>query len=175
MIVNVNREYEGTDFRTVFNFHYRKTAADVVSAVLRLEKCPYDAEVDIRLISDENMRNLNSRTRNIDRTTDVLSFPMVQYDPPADFKILKNAGADAFDPDSGLLMLGDIVLSVQKIRTQAFEYGHTARREYAFLIAHSMLHLLGYDHRDEQEESLMIKKQEAVLYELNITRQGGQR
>lgn len=173
MIVQISNEYDGSDFKSVFCFHYKVTASSVISAVLSSEGCPYDAEVDIRLVSDPVMRKLNKKMRGIDRTTDVLSFPMTQYTPPADFSIPEKEKEDAFDPDTGLLVLGDIVLSVPKIKAQAEEYGHSTKREFAFLLAHSTLHLLGYDHQNKTEEQVMTKKQEAVLENLHILRYGG--
>ncbi len=84
---------------------------------------------------------------------------------------METAEADCFDPDSGELILGDIILSVDRIRSQAQEYGHSMLREFAFLTAHSMFHLCGYDHMEESEAAVMEQKQEAVLTKLGITRQ----
>ena len=119
----------------------------------------------------ENIRTMNREHRNIDRETDVLSFPMVDYPSPASFDFLETEeGDDCFNPDSGELMLGDIVISVARARAQAEEYGHSLRREFAFLVAHSMLHLLGYDHMTPEEAAVMEAKQEEVLQRLGITR-----
>ena len=98
---------------------------------------------------------------------------MIDWDSPSDFSMLENRreAEDDFDPDSGQLLLGDIVISVERAKEQAQEYGHTLRREIAFLIAHSVLHLLGYDHMTEEEASVMEKKQENALQELGITRE----
>jgi len=95
---------------------------------------------------------------------------MVQYERPADFGELDSMD-DVFDPESGSLLLGDIVISVQRAKEQAAEYGHSVRREIAFLIAHSTLHLLGYDHMAEEEAKVMEAKQEKALQELGITRE----
>jgi len=175
MIVRTVNEYDGDGFRELFSFPYKKTAEAVVQEVLKEEKCPYEAEADIRLISDGEMRKLNRTSRGIDRATDVLSFPMTQYGKPADFASLKKCGEDAFDPENGCLMLGDIVISVDKVRSQSKEYGHSARREYAFLIAHSVLHLIGYDHMNDRDAEEMQEKQEKVLQRLKITRDGGRK
>ena len=102
---------------------------------------------------------MNLEHRGIDRATDVLSFPMLEFDHPGDFSIIDEETADVFDPESGELMLGDIVISVDKVLEQAQEYGHSPKREYAFLIAHSMLHLCGYDHMDDEERKVMEEKQ----------------
>ena len=113
---------------------------------------------------------MNREHRGIDRPTDVLSFPNVDYETPADFSGIEDSIEDYFDPESGELCLGDIVISVDKVLEQAKEYGHSPKREYAFLIAHSMLHLLGYDHMEPEEAAVMEHKQEEILNRLGITR-----
>ncbi len=135
----------------------------VCDAVLAAEECGFDAEISVTLVDDEQIRKLNSQYRNIDRATDVLSFPMLEFDGDV---------SDAeYDFDGELVMLGDIVISLERAQKQAEEYNHSMKREVAFLTAHSMLHLLGYDHvGDEEGERIMCQKQEAVLSSLNITR-----
>ena len=93
------------------------------------------------------------------------------YDLPIDARQREEAEADCFDPDSGELVLGDIILSVDKVREQAESYGHSRKREYAFLVAHSMLHLCGYDHMEEGEAAVMEEKQRNILKGLRITRE----
>ena len=100
----------------------------------------------------------------------MLSFPNVDYERPADFSGVEERVEDYFDPESGELLLGDIVISIEKVYEQAKEYGHSQLREYAFLIAHSMLHLLGYDHMEQKEALVMEQKQEELLNRLGITR-----
>jgi probable rRNA maturation factor len=173
MNIRVSNEYEGDDFRNVLSFAYKKTAEQVVTEVLKEAGCPYEAEADIRLVSNSEMRRLNREARGIDRATDVLSFPMTQYGKPGNFSELKKGHADSFNPENGCLMLGDIVISVDRVRTQAREYGHSAKREYAFLIAHSVLHLIGYDHMNDTEAEVMQKRQSEALEALGITRDGG--
>ena len=99
----------------------------------------------------------------------MLSFPMVDYDEPGDFDFLESAD-EYFNPETGELMLGDIVISLDKVEEQAEAYGHTVLREYAFLIAHSMLHLMGYDHMEEEEAKVMEAKQKEILEILSIGR-----
>ena len=159
-----------TEGKTEFDFDIREVAELVVDAVLEHEKCPYEAEISLLLTHNDEIHEMNLEHRGIDRATDVLSFPMLEFDHPGDFSIIDEETADVFDPESGELMLGDIVISVDKVLEQAQEYGHSPKREYAFLIAHSMLHLLGYDHMEEEERVLMEKKQEQVLNVLHITR-----
>lgn len=127
-------------------------------ATLTEEKFPYNAEVEVILTDDENIRELNRKFRNIDSSTDVLSFPLGsdgQYDE---------------NPETGMKMLGDIVISVEHAYAQAELYGHGIEREISFLAVHSMLHLLGYDHVDSKlEESIMREKQEIILDELGLS------
>ena len=94
----------------------------------------------------------------------------MDYGQPADFSGVEEMEASYFDPDSGELILGDIIISVDRVKEQAISYGHSEKREFAFLIAHSMLHLCGYDHMEEAEAKIMEAKQEEVLQKLHITR-----
>ena len=151
------------------DLNYQEVAQRVGDAVLDYEQCPYESEVELLLTMDEEIREMNREFRDIDRATDVLSFPMIAYESPADFAFLEE-DESCFDPDTGELMLGNIVISKQKVVEQAEEYGHTVEREYAFLIAHSMLHLLGYDHMEEEDRAVMEKKQREILDGLGITR-----
>ena len=171
MIIRITKEYDRSDFREILNFHYRKLAEKVMTTVLSLEGCPFEAEVDITLVDDDAIRELNRDNRGIDRVTDVLSFPMVEYPEPALFDFAKENPFDAFNPENDHLMLGDIVLNIRRVKEQAEEYGHSTKREYAFLIAHSLLHLIGYDHMTADDAALMEGKQKNVLNLLKITRE----
>lgn len=151
-------------------FNAEEIARTVVEAALEYEKCPYETEVSILLTTDEEVRKLNYSSRGLDRPTDVLSFPMLEYDRPGDFTWLENEPQDAFNPETGELMLGDIVISKDKVLAQAREYGHSPLREYAFLIAHSMLHLFGYDHMEEEDRLLMEQRQRGIMEKVNILR-----
>lgn len=144
-------------------------AKTVIEAVLDYEECPYEAEVSLLLTMNDEIQKMNAEFREIDRATDVLSFPMVDYEKAGEFDFLEEAD-EYFHPESGELMLGDIVISKEKVIAQAEEYGHSEKREYAFLIAHSMLHLLGYDHMEEEERLCMEAKQKDILNGLNIIR-----
>lgn len=144
-------------------------AGRVIAAVLDAEDFPYEAEVNLLLVDQTEIHAINREQRGIDAATDVLSFPLIAYPAPGDFSRLEEDG-DNFHPDTGEALLGDIVLCVDKVKEQALEYGHSVKREFAFLILHSMLHLLGYDHMTEEEASLMESRQEAVLCALQITR-----
>ncbi|MCI8625528.1 MAG: rRNA maturation RNase YbeY [Lachnospiraceae bacterium] len=152
------------------DFDYQTLIRQVVEQALEYEECPYEAEVAVLLTDDAAIQEANREFRGIDRATDVLSFPMVEYEKPGEFSRLEDR-ADCFHPDTGELLLGDILLSTDHVWAQAEEYGHTRKRELAFLVAHSMLHLMGYDHLEETERIQMEERQEAILKELGITRE----
>ena len=128
-------------------------------AVLRMEKFEGSAEISVRFVDNEMIRALNKEHRDIDKETDVLSFPLGEH------------GNYDVNPDTGAYMLGDIVISGQKAMEQADEYGHSLEREIAFLAVHSMLHLLGYDHvKGGLEAVRMREKEEEVLTQLGLKR-----
>ncbi len=154
----------------VFDFNVDEVVKAVVDEVLDTEQCPYESQVNVLLTDNEGIRQFNKEYRDIDKETDVLSFPNLDFEMPGDFDIDEDAEADYFDPESGELILGDIIISVDKVKEQAESYGHSRKREFAFLVAHSMLHLSGYDHMEPEEAQVMEKKQEAVLQKLGITR-----
>lgn len=171
MTIHFENEYQEQRLEEIFDFPYEAIASQVVEQVLDQEQCPYEASVEIICTSDEEIHKINMEQRGIDRPTDVLSFPMVDFEAPAVYDLLDTEEGDVyFDPDSGELILGDIVLSIPRIMAQAEEYGHSRKREYAFLIAHSMLHLLGYDHMTEEEATIMEEKQNQALNALGIGR-----
>ena len=152
-----------------FGFDLEKTAKTVINGALDYEKFPYECEVSISIVDGDTIKELNKNFRNIDKVTDVLSFPMLNYKAQGDFSDVGDDN-DTISPESGEIILGDIVLCKEKVLAQAEEYGHSVRREYSFLIAHSMLHLMGYDHIDDNERQIMEKKQEEILESVNITR-----
>lgn len=145
-------------------------ARKIVEAALDYEGCPYEAELSLLLTGNTEIRRINREYRNIDRATDVLSFPMLEYDSPSDFSCAETEVQGCFNPETGELLLGDIIISMEKVREQAKKYGHSEKREFAFLIAHSMLHLFGYDHMRPEEAKEMENRQEAILHSLNILR-----
>jgi probable rRNA maturation factor len=114
---------------------------------------------------------MNAEYRDIASPTDVLSFPLIEYEIPGNLEHVEDDSIEYFNQDTGELMLGDIVLNVDRIASQAVEYGHTRRRELAFLTAHSMLHLFGYDHIDEDERAIMEDLQEQILKTKGYTRE----
>lgn len=162
--------YVENETDVVFNFDIEKLIEAVALAALEAETCPYEVEVNVLLTDNEGIRMFNAEHRGMDKETDVLSFPNVEFETPSDFSHVEDEHADCFHPDSGELILGDIILSVDKIAEQAASYGHEIKREAAFLIAHSMFHLCGYDHMEETEARVMEEKQERLLKEMGITR-----
>ena len=143
----------------------------VAKAVLDFMKCPFECEVTLTLTDDDGIRCLNRQFRDTDSSTDVLSFPMVDFKQPADYSCIDDDPTDFFDPENGELMLGDIVISTDHVITQAEEYGHSVLRELAFLITHSMLHLLGFDHMEPEDAMIMEQAQDDILNILNIRRE----
>lgn len=144
-------------------------AKRVAEAALDYIRCPYEAEINLLLTTDEEIRRINRDFRQIDHATDVLSFPMIDYEEAGKFDFLEEC-EDCFHPDTGELLLGDIVISKEKVLAQAEEYGHSVMREFAFLITHSVLHLTGYDHMDDGGRLLMEKIQRDILEKLEILR-----
>ena len=157
----------GTDL----NLDPEELAARVAEETLNETFCPYEAQISLTITDDETIHDMNLRFRGVDAPTDVLSFPMLEFEHPGDFSFLEEEEQDAFDPDSGELILGDIVISSDRVLAQAEEYGHSVRREFAFLVAHSVLHLLGYDHITDLQARVMEQKQEDILQSLGITRE----
>ena len=153
-----------------FQFHYRVLAGKVIEMALDLEEFPYECEVSLTLTDNDEIHQINLETRDIDRPTDVLSFPMLEYESPADYTGIEEQWEGILNPDTEEVMLGDIVISVDKVKEQANAYGHSEKREYAFLIAHSMLHLLGYDHMKPEEAAVMEEHQRHIMDALKIYR-----
>lgn len=153
-----------------FPFGSEDIVRQVAEAVLASEGCPYEVCVNVLVTDNEGIRQFNRQYREIDRATDVLSFPNLDFEETGHFAVPEERRADYFDPESGELVLGDIILSADKVREQAAEYGHSLKREFAFLVAHSMLHLCGYDHVEAEETAVMERKQAEVLSKLGITR-----
>ncbi|MBO5292785.1 MAG: rRNA maturation RNase YbeY [Lachnospiraceae bacterium] len=154
-----------------FDFPVLEVAKLVGEKVLQMENCPYETQVNLLLTNNAGIQEYNRDYRQIDAPTDVLSFPNLEFDTQSDFEGAAQSEADCFDPESGELILGDIIISVDRVVSQAEEYGHSRKREFAFLVAHSMLHLCGYDHMEAEEATVMEEKQREVLNQLQITRE----
>ena len=148
---------------------YTKLANCVAHKILETEQCPYEASVNLVITDNEEIKEVNAQFRNINAPTDVLSFPMIPFPSPADYSIIEDQD-EYFDLDTDELLLGDVMISVDRVYAQAEEYGHSTEREFSFLFAHSMLHLLGYDHMEPEEAAVMEKKQSEALAALGINR-----
>ena len=136
-----------------------------VKAALSAEGVACDCEVNILLTDDEGIREVNRDMRDIDRATDVLSFPMFDLVPG------EHPDETDADPDTGLVPLGDMCISVERAHAQAEEYGHSFEREICYLAVHSVLHLLGYDHLDEGEmKQQMRAREETIMQKLKLER-----
>lgn len=160
-------DYEATKKLT---FNYEEVTELVVREVLKSENCPYEVELNLLLTDNDEIWKINKEYRKIDRPTDVLSFPMLDFETPSDFSLIEKFPESYMNLETNELLLGDIIISIDKVYEQAEEFGHSIKREFAFLVAHSMLHLLGYDHIDDSERLVMEKKQSDVLNSLGITR-----
>lgn len=165
MTVNIENEY-----LCEISIDYLRIIHEVVESSIEYVKCPYEVEVNVLLTDNEGIQEINREQRKIDRPTDVLSFPMIEFSKPEEFQLVEEHPEDYFNQDTGELLLGDIVISVDKVYEQAQEFGHSAERELAFLVAHSMLHLSGYDHEEEAERLVMENKQEEILQKKGYTR-----
>ena len=158
--MTISIEYEA---EKKLDISWEEIIRQVVEGTLDYEGCPYETEVNVVLTDNEGIKEVNQEYRNVDGPTDVLPFPMLEYDSPSDFEGVEEQFADCFNPETGELMLGDIMISVDKVTEQAEKYGHSKERELAFLTAHSMLHLCGYDHMEEEERLFMEQKQREIL------------
>ena len=137
----------------------------VIRTALAAEGVDFPCEVDVLLTNDSGIHAINREMRQVDRPTDVLSFPEFDLTPG------QLPGAEDADPGTGLVPLGDMVISMERVAAQAKEYGHSNRRELSYLVVHSVLHLLGYDHLDEgPQKAQMRAREEAILGELGIGR-----
>ena len=152
--------FSATDKFDEVNYELKLAVRSAIYATLERESFKYPAEVSVTFCSAEYIHSLNSKYRGVDRPTDVLSFPLFDYE-----------GTSEEPPvDEMMNMLGDIVISLERAWEQAEEFGHSFEREVAFLTAHSMLHLLGYDHElGEEEDREMREKQNAVMDMLGLT------
>lgn len=148
-----------------------KSIEETIDLALKEEGVEVDCEVSVLLVDNEEIREINREHRNIDKETDVLSFPILDYPKGKVYKeVYSNFKFDKTFLDGDNLVLGDIVLSLEKAKEQSEEYGHSFEREALYLIVHSVLHLLGYDHMEEEEKKIMRAREEAILDVLKVKR-----
>ncbi|MCR5118254.1 MAG: rRNA maturation RNase YbeY [Lachnospiraceae bacterium] len=150
---------------------YEKTAKEVIEKAVEKHGGLKDYSVNLYIVDDETIRETNRDTRGIDSVTDVLSFPNLELYEGDLSPIDDMDRSDISDPETGEILLGEIMICKNRVFEQAEEYGHSPLREYAFLVTHSILHLLGYDHMEDEERERMEKKQKEILEELGITRE----
>ena len=170
-----------------FDFDEKSLSKKIAKTVFEMEKCQFDFSFSISLVSNKKIRLINKQERGIDKATDVLSFPNLEYDKPSTFKKYvkiingksKKDGSKfksyliditALDVENNTIFLGDVIISYDMLVKQAKLYNHSIKREYSFLLTHSLLHLLGYDHMIEKDEKKMFRKQDEVLNKLKIYR-----
>lgn len=151
------------DNRTNFELtdEIKETLEKVCLKSLQYEEFNEDCEISLSIVTNEEIHDINKRFRNIDSPTDVLSFPQLTFEE----------GEEADVNENGEIVLGDIIISIDRAKEQAEEYGHSLKRELAFLSVHSMLHLMGYDHMVPEEEEDMFRRQKEILIEAGIPRE----
>lgn len=132
---------------------------NVIQKSLEYERFTLNSEISVTVVTNEEIKKINKRYRNIDRETDVLSFPIIDFE-----------NEEIPNGETETVILGDIIISIEKAISQAEQYGHSIERELGFLTAHSMLHLIGYDHIKEEEEKIMFFKQEEILKSIGLVR-----
>ena len=167
-MIFVDNRQEKIDVSDSLTSHLEK----VIAFVLKEEAVKEECEISLVFVDNDEIKNINRETRNIDKVTDVLSFPMLDYEKG---KVYKDLYLDfKFDStffDDGNLVLGDIVISLERSLEQSIEFNHSFFRETSYLVIHSVLHLLGYDHMEDDEKKVMREREEAILEKLNIPRE----
>ncbi|MFR9239893.1 MAG: rRNA maturation RNase YbeY [Clostridium baratii] len=150
---------------------FQNKLEEVINFALKEEEVTVKAEISMLFVDNEEIREINNDTRGIDRATDVLSFPMLDYEDKKVFKeMYKDKEFNETFMDGEELVLGDIVLSLERTLEQSEEYNHSFTREACYLVVHSVLHLLGYDHMEDEDKKIMRKREEEILGKLDITR-----
>ena len=163
MILEIEKEYQKD-----LGFEIKETAERVIDYAFSKFDIPYEISLTLLLVDNDEIQRINAEYRDIDKPTDVLSFPSIAYEQPGVLPDVSINRQDFFDPENGSLYMGDIMVSLDKVASQAEEYGHSTLREFAFLLTHSVLHLMGYDHMEAEEEKCMFDKQREILEELEI-------
>ena len=155
---------ENNQDKLLFGDELSETIKAVIEKTLYEEGCDFSAEVSVTIVDADTIRKINKEQRNIDAVTDVLSFPMLEFDENRE--IIDSE----FDMDGESLMLGDIVICAERAIEQAEEYGHSREREIVYLFVHSVLHLLGYDHMEEEEKHIMRTREEEIMRAVELPR-----
>lgn len=163
MTITIENEYE-------FDFDIFELSKLLLQRVLESENVGFEVELSIVISDNAEIKRINREFRGMDKETDVLSFPAIDFENPGDFTAIDLEDPACYNPDTGELILGDMILSYDKLLLQAKEYGHSVKREISFLVVHSLLHLLGYDHEKKEDEIIMREKQTEILESLGIGR-----
>ena len=144
---------------------------EVCEVALKDEEVTIPYQISLLFVDNNEIREINNETRGIDKVTDVLSFPMLDYPENMVFKnVYKNKKFNEIYLDGEELVLGDMVLSLERAKEQSIEYNHSFEREVCYLVVHSILHLLGYDHMNDEDKAKMRTREEEILGKLNIKR-----
>lgn len=146
----------------------KELARRSILAVLDEVDFEYEVEVSLTTLNNDMIREINQEHRDMDKATDVLSFPMIDWPHPLDYTYMEGVFDSVVNPESESVLLGDIVLSMEKVVEQAADYGHSVEREFSFLIVHSMLHLLGFDHMTKDDEAQMIRWQKTIMKRIGL-------
>ena len=147
------------DVKTLRRFSVLSVIKECINATLCAENIKPACEINVLITNNEEIRQINKTSRDIDSATDVLSFPMFQFTPGE----LPEDWSDMIDPETGHCPLGDMVISLERAISQAEEFGHSTRREIGYLTIHSILHLLGYDHLDEGPQKAQMREREEYI------------
>ena len=150
------------------NERYNVLINQSVQEVLNYEGVTTATEVAVTVVDNEAIHSINLEQRGVDGATDVLSFPMVHFIEGSDKEL--QVASEPKNPENDEVYLGDVVISWDKIEEQSIEYGHSVERELSFLVVHSLLHLLGYDHMTEVDEQVMIHKQKEIMTIVGLNR-----
>jgi len=157
--------------KVMVNSELENSIIEIIEYTLMEEQVTIPCEISVIFVDNEEIKQINNEMRNIDKVTDVLSFPMLEYVDKKVFKDLYlNYNFDFADLNEGDLILGDMALSLEKALEQSKDYGHSFEREVCYLVVHSILHLLGYDHMEDSDKIIMRKREEEILNRFNISR-----
>lgn len=165
MILTIEKEYD-----IELGFSIDEVAGKVIEYTFSKFNIPYDFSATLIAVSNDEIKEINNEQRGIDKATDVLSFPAIDFETEGILPDIEDQKEIYFDPENDSLYMGDIILSLDKVKEQAEEYGHSMYREFSFLLIHSCLHLMGYDHMEKDEEIRMFDLQKEILEELEISR-----
>ncbi|MFU0799695.1 MAG: rRNA maturation RNase YbeY [Xylanivirga thermophila] len=166
MLVEIDNRQDKVEYSEDIEMVLKKC----VEKTLNVENFNFPAEVSITLVDDGTIHQINKEYRDIDRPTDVLSFPLLSFAYCDKAEVSMDDVKYEINPETNAVVLGDVVISLERAQNQANEYGHSFIREVGFLTVHSMLHLLGYDHEEDDERDRMRKREEEILDKLEITR-----